>query len=306
MPFLFSRCPKAARGAQLFLSFSSPSMCSAWMGTLMEARVSCLCRSARGTGAACRGHLPHVLIVSLRLGAYAWGNCPCRCLRALSFKSLSVAVVLRGHGRVSTAAVPEVVRSCARRQRDAAIVRSGPCHASSPDLPAGSCLVFQVAIPPRFRVVATPRDASSERSRSRSRHCVSVWCLMESRHPRGHAYPDRPVCVAGGAHACACRATSTRVPRRTAPLTALCREALSKVLLSCSCLGPVCAWSFSSWRDGRSDHLLFGRQSSSHARVRHLLEDELAVCPPRRVAAGCTFLIIVLISSFVFTRDTHH
>ena len=65
----------------------------------MEARVSCLCCPARGTGAACRtpSELAHV-----------------GCLRAFSFQSLSVAVVFTGHGRVEP--------PCQTRR--------GPCRAS--------------------------------------------------------------------------------------------------------------------------------------------------------------------------------
>ena len=45
----------------------------------------------------------------------------------------------------------------------------------------------------------THREASFERSRSRSRHCVLAWSLVVRRHPRlSHVCTDRPVCVAGG------------------------------------------------------------------------------------------------------------
>ena len=61
-------------------------------------------------------------------------------------------------------------------------------------------------------------EAPSEHSRSRSRQCVSVWCLVVSWHRRPrHAYTDGLVTVAGGPFLCACPAAGTPESRPRAP-----------------------------------------------------------------------------------------
>ena len=109
------------------------------------------------------------------VGACAYGRSPCGRLRAPVFKSYP-----------------------------------GSCHVHA-RAPRAVCKL----VPPRrtscsrLGVVAALREASSERSRSRSRHCASAWCLLVNRHPRlSHAWTDRPVCMAGGAFHCPCLCVS--------------------------------------------------------------------------------------------------
>ena len=106
----------------------------------MEARASCLCRSAQGTGAACT---PRTLGREPSCWSWRVEQLPLRLLASSVLPEQCGIRPLRALGCTA----PAVVHSCAHRQRGAAIVR-GACHASSarPDSPASSCLGFLAAV----------------------------------------------------------------------------------------------------------------------------------------------------------------
>ena len=234
------------------------------------------CRSARGTDAACRGHIL-TFGRDIRLKACACGSCPCDCLRALrsgalwllprrtllfmnSFSSSSSSstccswigvegVMLRSCVVVR---VTRHLRVLTRRLRASGAVQ------------ARSSLTFKCTTRARFGVIAGPQEASCPRSYSCCRHCVSAWCLGTSASVT-RVLIDQSTWLVELVSARVCPAAGTPAPRLWPPLTTLCRGASWKVLLSLCSLSAVsdlCALgrsSSSSCPEDRSEHLLLDR-----------------------------------------------